>query len=175
MQLLEEVYKAKYPNLKISIGDTPGASLVSDFSNIDSLRPGNFVYYDLVMHRIGACQLSDIAICLAAPIVEIHPEEARLVVHAGWVQLGKDSLPDEELGQFFGYAVPLTENGWQTEPIGKVISVSQEHGIIKLEPGYVAKFKVGGLIGILPVHACATAQMMGEAYTLEGEFIEMMK
>ena len=175
LQLLEEVYKAKYPNLKISIGDTPGASLVSDFSNIDSLRPGNFVYYDLVMHRIGACQLSDIAICLAAPIVEIHPEEARLVVHAGWVQLGKDSLADEELGQFFGYAVPLTENGWQTESIGKVISVSQEHGIIKLEPGYVAKFKVGDLIGILPVHACASAQMMGETYTLEGEFIEMMK
>ena len=172
---LKEAFVLEYPTLQISIGDTPGASLVDDLNNIDSIRPGNFVYYDLVMHRIGACQLTDIAICLAAPIVEVHPAESRLVVHAGWVQLGKDSLPDEESGQHFGYAVLLTEDGWNTEPIGKVISVSQEHGIIKLEPGYVAKFKVGDLIGILPVHACATAQMMGEAYTLEGEFIEMMK
>lgn len=33
-----------------SMGDTPGCCLSEDFSGIDELRPGNFVFYDLIVH-----------------------------------------------------------------------------------------------------------------------------
>jgi D-serine deaminase-like pyridoxal phosphate-dependent protein len=180
MVALKETFVGSYPDLKLSVGDTPGSSLATKFDGLHSLRPGNFVYYDLVQYNLGSCQADDIAICLAAPVVEIQAKKERMVVHAGWIQLGKDSLIDGHGRQYYGQAVPIAQSAggqlsWGSPLAGaKVVKVSQEHGIIELPPNNLNKFRVGDLVGILPVHACATAFMMGEAYTLEGERIDMM-
>jgi len=44
---LKAKYISRYPSLIISIGDTPSCSVADDFSGIDEIRPGNFVFYDL--------------------------------------------------------------------------------------------------------------------------------
>jgi D-serine deaminase-like pyridoxal phosphate-dependent protein len=42
--------------LEISVGDTPGASLVADPGPVDEIRPGNFVFYDAQQMQIGSCE-----------------------------------------------------------------------------------------------------------------------
>lgn len=167
-------FREVFPDLKLAFGDTPSCSIVNDLKAVDSIHPGNFVFYDLVQNRIGANKVEQIAICLSVPVVAVHLERQEVVVHSGWVHQGKDSLSDSE-GNHFGQVVQIGNKNW-TAPIpgAKVTKLSQEHGVIRLPKEMIQKIKVGEVLGILPVHACATAVMMREFWTLEGERIKMM-
>ena len=57
-----------------SIGDTPAMSVVDNFDVIDEIRPGNFVFYDVMQQNIGFCYFEDIAVALAVQVVAKHPE-----------------------------------------------------------------------------------------------------
>lgn len=175
LRALKSHFRDIYPNLELALGDTPSCSLMEDFDGIDSIHPGNFVYYDLVQHQIGSNTIEEIAICLAVPVVSVHGKRQEVVVHGGWVHQGKDSLTELDGCVHYGLVVKITENGW-TAPIpgAKVVKLSQEHSVIKLPAPMAPEIRPGALLGILPVHACATAVMMGEFYTLEGEKLEMM-
>ena len=175
LRSLKAHFREEFPHLKLALGDTPSCSLLNDFEGIDSIHPGNFIYYDLVQNQIGSNSTEEIAICLAVPVVSIHPDRNEVIVHSGWVHQGKDSIVDAEGKVFYGLVVKLNEQGWTTPIAGaRVEKLSQEHGVIKLPPAILNEVKTGDFLGILPVHACATAVMMGEAYTLEGQKIEMM-
>ena len=173
--ILKGHFKEDFPDLKLSLGDTPSCSIMEDLEGVDSIHPGNFVYYDLVQNRIGANSLSEIAICLAVPVVSIHPERREVVVHSGWVHQGKDALTEEDGSIHFGLVVKIAERKWSAAiPGARVTKLSQEHGVITLPEDLMNEVKVGDVLGILPVHACATAVMMGEVWTTEGEKLEMM-
>lgn len=172
---LKEHFRKEFPDLKLSVGDTPSCSIMDDFEGIDSIHPGNFVYYDLVQNSIGANTIGEIAICLAVPVVSVHPERLEVIVHSGWIHQGKDSLKEEAGNIHFGLVVHLTEDKWSIPiPGAQVIKLSQEHGVVSLPQNVLEQVKVGDILGILPVHACATAVMMGEVWTPEGEKLEMM-
>ena len=175
LKVLKLHFKEEFPNLKIGLGDTPSCSLAEDFEGVDSIHPGNFVFYDLVQQNIGANSFEDIAICLAVPVVAVHPERNVAIVHSGWVHQGKDSLTDTADNVHYGLVVELQQNGWSAPIAGaKVSKLSQEHGVLNLPVTMIRQLKVGDVLGVLPIHACATAVMMGELYTLEGERLEMM-
>ncbi|NJW55689.1 hypothetical protein, partial [Salinimicrobium oceani] len=53
LKALKRHFKEEFPELKIGLGDTPSCSLAEDFEGVDSIHPGNFVYYDLVQQNIG--------------------------------------------------------------------------------------------------------------------------
>jgi D-serine deaminase-like pyridoxal phosphate-dependent protein len=69
MEMLRKQYQSVYPNLLISMGDTPSCSLSENFSGVDEIRPGNFVFYDLMQNSIGACHIDNIAIRMLCPVV----------------------------------------------------------------------------------------------------------
>jgi D-serine deaminase-like pyridoxal phosphate-dependent protein len=149
----------------VAIGDTPACSTQENFRGIDRIGPGNFIYYDLTQVKLGSCKLEDIAACAAVPVVQHKGEE--IVVHGGWVQLGKDSLHLHAVAPLnsghrpttiYGRMVLLDEEGrWDTSlPMGTVTKLSQEHGTITLPPSLQNSVKEGDLVGILPVHSCAT-------------------
>lgn len=155
----------------ISYGDTPSCSTLDNLSAYDELRPGNFIFYDWMQREIGSCSIEDIAVCMACPVVALHPERNEVVVYGGAVHLSKDSLSYKH-GRYFGKAVNLTERGWSTEVIGTVDRVSQEHGIVKMLNNEMADIKVGDLIGVIPVHSCLTADIQGHYLSTSGERIE---
>lgn len=162
----------------ISYGDTPSCSLMEDFSFCDEMRPGNFVFYDWMQHKIGSCSTNEIAVCLACPVVAIHDEREEVVVYGGGVHLSKDLVIEKTLmgkdQKCFGKMVSLTENGWETKIRGNVIRLSQEHGIVKLPADEIAHVKVGDVIGVIPVHSCLTADLQGYYLSIDGERIEKM-
>jgi D-serine deaminase-like pyridoxal phosphate-dependent protein len=157
LERMDEVHTRSGMTRAFAYGDTPSCSTQEDFRGIHSIGPGNFVYYDLTQAAIGSCTVGDIAICLAAPVVQVKAR-GEVVLHAGWAQLGKDRLADGT----YGRVVPLNRHGQWTgdRTIGKVSKLSQEHGSAILDGASAAEISVGDVVGILPVHACAVVNGM---------------
>lgn len=162
-----------YPKAKICMGDTPCCSVAEDFKGIDELSPGNFVFYDLMQRQITACTTEDIAVALAAPVTAKYPERGEIIVHGGAVHLSKETI--EWRGkQIFGLPVTLhndeLKKGW-AEPIpgAWVKAVSQEHGVVKCGQELLDETQIGDIVGILPIHSCLTANLMGSYYSLSDE------
>ncbi len=155
--------------LAISIGDTPSASLVDAFSGVDEIRPGNFVFYDLMQAQIGACKLEDIAVAVACPVVAKHPARQQLVLYGGAVHLSKEALHEAD-GISYGRIARLTPSGWEVLPYS-VVSLSQEHGIVQGDEKLITETAVGDLLLVLPVHACLTADLMRHYLTLDGVWL----
>lgn len=158
----------------ISYGDTPSCSMLDDFSAFDELRPGNFVFYDWMQHQIGSCTIDEISVCLACPVVALHPERDEVVIYGGVVHFSKDRVPDGKT-QSFGKVVRLTKNGWESNIIGNLERVSQEHGIIKMSKEAIAHVKLGDVIGVIPVHSCLTADLQGHYRSTAGDRIDKIK
>lgn len=173
MQKLKLHYFKTFPNLIISIGDTPSCSLMDNFDGVDEIRPGNFVFYDLMQNQFGSCAIDQIALCVACPIVAKYKERNEIIVYGGVVHFSKEYILNEEGEKLFGLIVELGNKGWSSPLEGMFVSsISQEHGMIKTPDEHFEKFKVGDIVGIIPVHACLTANLMGRYLTFENEVID---
>jgi D-serine deaminase-like pyridoxal phosphate-dependent protein len=171
---LKARYIDRYPGLIISIGDTPSCSVVDDFSGIDEIRPGNFAFYDLTQQQIGACFFDQIAVAMACPIVAIHPDRNEIVIYGGGVHFAKDRLEVDNAGTIYGIVVEQLEEHWGDPVPGMYLkSLSQEHGIVSVPEQIIAKYKIGDLLYILPVHSCMTANEM-KYYKCQDEIISRL-
>ncbi|MDX9929019.1 MAG: alanine racemase [Bacteroidales bacterium] len=159
-------------NLSISIGDTPSCSLAPDFKGIDEIRPGNFVFYDLMQTAIGSCHPGQIALSVACPVVSVYRDRKEAIIYGGAVHLSKEFLPMEDNTRNYGLVVSLDKKGWYTDSvIGHVRSVSQEHGIVALSENGGDKLTSGDLVAVIPVHSCLTADLLRSYTTLDGREI----
>ncbi|MGC9077543.1 MAG: alanine racemase [Candidatus Kapaibacteriota bacterium] len=157
---LKNYFIAEGYNPILSVGDTPSISICDDFKGVDELRPGNFVFYDVMQASLGSCFIDDISICLAAPIVALYPSQNEFVCYGGAVHLSKESLTIDDLN-IFGLVVDIFDNSW-SDPLEDtfVRMLSQEHSVIKTTPEFFKTHKIGDIVGILPVHSCLTAEAM---------------
>ena len=171
MSLLKTL-KAEYPGAIISYGDTPSCSIVEDFSMLDEFRPGNFVFYDLTQHQIGACEVNQIAVAMACPIVAIHSDRNEIVIYGGGVHLSKERLQHSKYGTIYGTVVEKKGDFWENEiPNMYVKNLSQEHGIVHTPDAEISKYKIGDYLLILPVHSCMTANLMNNYQTTDNNQI----
>jgi D-serine deaminase-like pyridoxal phosphate-dependent protein len=160
----------------ISVGDTPSCSIVEDFGEIDEIRPGNFVFYDLSQAQFGSCRIEDIAVAAACPVVAKHSDRNQIVIYGGAIHLSKESLAGKNSPAIFGQVGSPAARRWTAvEPECDVISLSQEHGIIRASDRLFHQTEVGDILLILPVHSCLTANLLGRYLTLDGEVIEMAR
>lgn len=169
---LKKHYVVEHPGLKISLGDTPTCSVADNFSAIDEIRPGNFVFYDLMQVIIGSCSPDMVAVAMACPVVAVHPERNELVIYGGAVHFSKESITDVSGRTIYGAVVENDGPGWGPIVQNAVLSsLSQEHGIIEAPSEFIDRFRPGDIIKIMPVHSCLTANLMREYLTLEGRII----
>ena len=70
LEKLRQYFAGRYGKFYISYGDTPSCSLAENFDGIDEIRPGNFVFYDVMQWQIGSCQLENIAVAVACPTAD---------------------------------------------------------------------------------------------------------
>ena len=178
INIMEDLrHRHAYAQPMISIGDTPSCSIINEFEDIKSLHAGNFVFYDLTQVQIGSCNVEDIAIALACPVVSKNKKRREIIIYGGGVHLSKESLLDTEFEQvIYGKPVLLTDDGWTNPLVGcYVCSLSQEHGVVKLTPEVFDQINIGDVIGILPVHSCMTADVMGGYVNLSGVAVDHFK
>lgn len=173
----QELRKELEPNLEnfeVCVGDTPCCTVGTQFDGIDAISPGNFVFYDLMQCQIGSCEISDIAVVVACPIVDKYPRRNELAIHGGAIHFSKESLrTNNQL--HFGKAATNNGKYWKIEDDKTYLkALSQEHGIVKCSKQIINRYQIGEVIPLLPVHSCLTANLM-KSYTLnDGQIIRQL-
>ncbi|MCF8236013.1 MAG: alanine racemase [Bacteroidales bacterium] len=174
LQKLKDHFVQDHPDHILSIGDTPSCSMMDDFNGIDEIRPGNFVFYDVMQYQLGTCRAEDIAVALLCPVVAKHPGRREVVIYGGAVHLSKDSVQDEGK-KIFGLLAPFDGNTWGTPYKNTLVrSLSQEHGIIRMEHPAFDEIGIGDLLAVLPVHSCLTLSAMRSLTTTTGKRLGVM-
>lgn len=175
MKTLKARYQNDWPEMIISLGDTPSCSICENFDGVDEIRPGNFIFYDLMQFKLGVCKLTDIAVRMVCPVIAIHPSRNEVVIYGGAVHFAKESITNIDGKPLYGRII--VNDGTKKILLDErnyLHSLSQEHGLLKITPRELSYFKPGNLVEIIPVHACLTANLMKEFITTGGETIKMM-
>ena len=164
--------------LDVSVGDTPGCSTIDDFGEVEEIRPGNFLFYDIMQLEIGSCTEEEIAVAVGCPVVAKHPERQELVIYGGAIHLSKESLclraDDHKTHTIYGHVALPAERGWG--PIRResfVARLSQEHGIIHADSELFERVALGDPLIVLPVHSCLTVNLLRHYHTLNGETLHI--
>ena len=157
---------AGFSGLEISAGDTPGCWLSEDLGEVDEIRPGNFVFFDAMMHHLGVCRMEDIAVSVACPVVAKHAGDLEAVVYGGAVHLSKESITMN--GHIsYGYAALEDEGGWRFAGMDNYMrSLSQEHGIARLDAESFAELQICGLLYVIPAHVCLAVHALKSQFVI---------
>jgi len=175
LKALKQKYKKDFPKIEISMGDTPSASICTVFDGVDEIRPGNFVFYDLMQLNLGVCKLKDIAVRLVCPVVAKHLSRNEIIIYGGAVHMSKDAINNINGKKMYGRIIIQKDGGKKLlDPLNYVSKLSQEQGTIKVTQNQFKNFQVGDLVEIIPVHSCLTANLNSHYLTTDGDIIETM-
>jgi D-serine deaminase-like pyridoxal phosphate-dependent protein len=162
--------QAGLPSPVVSVGATPTAHAVNDLSGVTEVRPGVYVFFDLVMAGIGVCGIADIALSVLTTVIGHQRASGRIIVDAGWMAMSRDrGTASQSVDQGYGLVCDVAGN-----VIDDLVmtAANQEHGLVSLRPGSLAALPdlpVGSRLRILPNHACATASQFSAYEVLPAE------
>jgi len=145
----------------ISAGSTPTARFVSQVPGITEIRPGTYIFGDLMQVQIGAHQLNDCALTIKVTVIS-RPAHNRAVVDAGTKIFTMDG-DNSPLGTGRGLVVghPGINVAWFTE----------EHGMLELS-AEEETLRIGDTLEIIPVHSCAVINMVDEVAAVRDNQVE---
>ena len=154
----------------VSVGSTPTMSVVQNLEGVQEMRPGNYVFHDRTQVALGSCGQDDCAVTVLTTVVSHQPGSSQVVVDAGALALSHDPGP-VQLDSVPGKGAVITEtNPLVVHPSLRVVSLSQEHGIIQgAGPEDLAGLAVGSRVRILPNHACLAVALFDEYAVVRGE------
>lgn len=143
---------------EVSVGSTPTAAHAMRVPGVTECRPGNYVFHDASQVGLGTCGIEDCALTVVATVVSV-PAPGRAVVDAGSKTLSSDPLRPRAGG-----------HGWILGRRSRVERLSEEHGVVAVEPG--ESFRVGERVTILPNHACVVANLHDRLVGVSGGRVE---
>ena len=168
--------RAGFPDLEISVGDTPACSRLDDFAGAAEIRPGNFVLFDAMQLELGSCREQDIAAAVACPVVATHPSRNEAVIYGGAIHLSKESFESAAEGTIYGRVCRPRGRGWgRILPGTFVARMSQEHGIVKTTAGELRRLRAGDVLFVLPAHSCLTVNLFDHYAGLDGRRIPTLR
>ncbi len=170
LELKQQLSQSLQIPLLLSCGDTPGCMAAENFEGIDEMRPGVFVYQDLMQAQISVAMPQQFAAYMLCPIVSKDIEAQKLVIYGGAVHFSKDAITLN--GQtVYGQVAWLDTHGYIQHMIegAYLYSLSQEHGLVHLPLEHAQAFQVGGQIAIVPAHICLTVSVGNPAVILNTE------
>jgi D-serine deaminase-like pyridoxal phosphate-dependent protein len=149
---------AGLPCKVVSVGSTPTAHFARDLTGVTEVRAGVFVFFDMMMAKLGVCRMDDIALSVLTTVIGHQARERALIVDAGWMSLSRDydSAADANA---HGHGQVCNLEG-VPYPDLIVTRTNQEHGVVSARPDSRARcpeLPIGTRLRILPHHACAAA------------------
>ena len=147
------------PCSTISGGSTPTALNAPHFDGVTEMRPGVYVFSDLMQTALGWGTHSDIAVSVLATVIGHRRDLGQILIDAGGLALSKDRGMDH-IDPSVGMGLICDKLGQQEITGLYVDDTHQEHGILRMndgsEPAY-DDLPIGSRVRVLPVHACMTA------------------
>ncbi|TMV49142.1 hypothetical protein FE783_15885 [Paenibacillus mesophilus] len=149
------------PAHTVSVGSTPSSRYAAEGVGVTEIRPGAYVFGDLMQVDIGAHRLEQCALTVKVTVVS-RPSTDRAVIDAGTKVFTMDGNPSS-LGTGRGWVVghPGISVEWFTE----------EHGMLRLAPEEQS-LRVGDTLEIVPVHCCGDVNMVDEVAAVRGDCVE---
>lgn len=109
-------------------------------------RAGTYVYNDRSMVRAGECSRDDLAMHVLATVVS-RPTPTRAVIDAGSKALTSDLLGFSDHGEI------------EELPGARIVSLSEEHGVVDLSACSGTLPEVGDMVRIIPNHTCVVSNL----------------
>ncbi len=142
------------PVREVSVGATPAVLATECFDGITEIRPGNYVFLDLLPVRVGVAGIAEVALTVLATLISRN--EHYFVTDAGSKTLTSDTGVHGMTGnQGFGLAYPAS-GFLEPDREMTVEKVSEEHGMVGRNGLDLA---IGSKIRIVPVHSCPVANL----------------
>lgn len=136
----------------VSSGGTPDMWQAESAGIITEYRAGTYVYNDRSLAERGSCKWEDCSAYVLATVVS-RPTRDRAILDAGSKALTSDLLGLERYGAILGH------------PGARMVGLSEEHGIVELEPGKT--LCVGQRVKIIPNHVCVVSNLFDQAWLLD--------
>ncbi len=159
-EIMAESYnllKKKGMNIKIvSVGSTPTVVYSAQHSLVNEIRPGNYVFYDNIQYLLGSCTVNQWSLAVLATVVS-QPAPDRIIIDAGSKALNLDRGA-HSTQQTAGFGRLLNLNG-------EIVRLSEEHGVIMLEPP--RNILMGSPVLIIPNHACAVTNLYSHYHLID--------
>ena len=155
--IVEAVRDAGIEVKTVSMGSTPGAEFLVNEAGIDELRPGNYVFNDVMQVRLGSATFAECALSILATVVSVRAG-GRVLIDAGTKALASDCpFPDRTYGVLPEY------------PEVVFVSANEEHGYLDAPVG---TFRVGDRVRVISNHACTCLNMHDEVWAIRDEQVE---
>ncbi len=129
-----------------SNGGSPDLWLAHLVPSATEHRAGTYVYNDRSMVRAGECGHGDLAMHVLATVVS-RPTPTRAVLDAGSKALTSDLLGFADHGEIEGL------------PGARIVSLSEEHGVVDLSACSGRLPGVGERVRIIPNHTCVVSNL----------------
>lgn len=135
----------------------PGCSVtafaMAEESGITGVRPGAYVFGDLLLTRITRAMPEKAAALVVAATVVDKPREGLALIDAGSKVFSSDRLGDKPM------ALPLDGRAFG------LTRLSEEHGFLTGEQ--VDELNVGEVVALIPWHVCPVVNLMGRMLAWE--------
>ena len=152
---------------EVSVGSTPTVMAAEDLSGVTEVRPGNYLCFDAFQAAIGSCRLDEVAFSVLATVLGAYPERRELVVNAGALALSKDPGP-VHVDPGCGFGVVVAPADQLPIPGLRVVSISQEHGVLRSDRPLASSWELGNRVRILPNHSCLAAACFDRFHVVRG-------
>ncbi len=141
----------------VSVGSTPTSSYCAAVKGITEIRPGTYIFNDLIMVDLFAAAIKNCALSVLATVTS-RPAKNRAILDAGKKTLTADT----------GHGSCSSRYGLIPAKNTLVSRLSEEHGIIESD----TDFEIGEKVKIIPNHACVVVNMFDEMYGLRNGEVE---
>ena len=152
---------------EVSVGSTPTVTAAEDLTGITEVRPGNYLFFDAFQAAVGSCRLDDVAFSVLATVIGVYPGRRELVVNAGALALSKDPGP-VHVDPGCGFGVVVAPADQLPIPGLRVVSISQEHGVLRSDRPLASSWELGNRVRILPNHSCLAAACFDRFHVVRG-------
>lgn len=155
VQTAEAIRSAGVDIRDISVGSSPTALYAAEIEGITEVRPGTYIYQDVMQSAFGLCEISDCAGAVQATVVS-RPAPNRIVIDGGSKTFATDVQPDKAplLLKGFGHIVG--------DPDAVFERMNEEHGVISVAAD--SPYQVGDVIAVIPNHICSTINLHNFVY-----------
>ena len=150
---------AGLPCPRVSVGSTPGSGSADSVPGVTEMRPGNYVFYDLMQVGMHVVPPERCALHVLVTVAS-HAARDRAVVDAGSKTFTSDKGAHGMSGAT-GFGLVLGKEDIEIERL------SEEHGWLRLDPAG-SDVAIGEQLEVIPVHACPVANLAPELILVRG-------
>ena len=143
----------------VSLGSTPTARYAAGVEGVTEIRPGTYVFNDVMQARLGACSLDECALSVLATVVS-RPAPDLAIIDGGSKTFATDIQPGRPPLHLEGFGHVLDHPGAVLE------RVMEEHGMLRVDPA--DELGVGDTVRVIPNHACSTVNLHDSVVLLDG-------